>query len=108
MKQIANAVGVLVDRLDYDYKQYVDAYRNWQVGGMDVRLTVDKSGTITGADVLAMDVNRQLEVMVTNDLEGYKLTNPPGKPFTVKLSLRFEAEEPVIEQKEDNNLLPYE
>lgn len=95
-KQIAGSIGVLVDRLDYDYKQYVAAYRNWMVGAMDVRLTVDEDGTITGADVLASELNRQLEVMVTNDLEGYKLANAVGKSFSVKLSLRFQAEEPII------------
>jgi hypothetical protein len=97
-KQVSGAIGVLVDQLDYDYKHYVDDYRNWMVGAMDVRLTVDEDGTITGADVLASDLNRQLEVMVTSDLEGYKLANPPGKQFTVKLSLRFEAEEPIIQE----------
>jgi hypothetical protein len=95
-KQIAGSIGVLVDRLDYDYKQYVEAYRNWMVGTMDVRLTVDEDGTISGTDVLASDLNRQLEVMVTSDLEGYKLANSVGKSFIVKLSLRFAAEEPII------------
>ncbi len=104
-KQIAGAIGVLVDRLDYDYKQYVEAYRNWMVGAMDVRLTVDEDGTITGADVLASDLNRQLEVMVTSDLEGYKLANSVGKSFTVKLSLRFAAEQPIIQ---DSDPLPCE
>jgi hypothetical protein len=104
-QQIAGAIGTLVDRIDYDYKQYVAAYRNWMVGEMDVRLTVAGDGTITAADVLASDVNHQLEVMVSNDLEGHKLKNTVNKPFTVKLSLRFEAEEPVINE---NDQLPYE
>jgi hypothetical protein len=104
-KQIAGAIGVLVDRLDYDYKQYVDEYRNWMVGAMDVRLTVDEDGTITGADVLSSDMDRAIEVMVTNDLRGYKLSNPVGKAFTVKLSLRFAAEEPIVNPTEPQ---PYE
>lgn len=104
-KQVAGSIGVLVDRLDYDYKQYVDRYRNWMVGAMDVRLTVDEDGTITGADVLASDMDRAIEVMVTNDLEGYKLANTVGKSFTVKLSLRFAAEEPIVNPPEP---LPYE
>jgi len=97
-KQIAGSIGVLVDRLDYDYKQYVASYRNWMVGAMDMRLTVDEDGTISAADVLASDVNRQMESMAINDLKGYKLANSVGKPFIVKLSIRFEAEEPIIQE----------
>jgi hypothetical protein len=104
-KQIAGDIGTLVDRIDYDYKRYVQEYRNWMVGALDVRLTVDANGIITGADVLASDVNHQLEVMVTGDLEGCKLKNAGNKTFTVKLSLRFEAEEPIIQ---DTYGLPYE
>ena len=88
---VKEALIPLVGRVEQDYKDYNYANFIYGKGSLDVRLSVDEHGIITGVDVLSGDVSQEIQSLVQKDLQGNKLSLKTQKSFIVKLSLFFNA-----------------